>query len=107
MKKIICLLLAVLLIAALYVCTSKKYKVDYHGQMDFFRDAKESYKAGTTVRLICDTIATDTDYSFHVVGAEYTVNWSASNSSYVIKFKMPKHDVEVYMETSNSMVNTL
>ena len=49
-------------------CAGNRYHVDYHGQKDFFKGAKDSYAAGQRVVLKYDLIATDTDYSFSVIG---------------------------------------
>lgn len=105
MKKITLFLLAAVLAASLLGCSGERYSVDYHGQESFFTGAKESYAAGTRVKLKYDLIATDTDYSFYVVGADYSVDWSTSDGAYVIQFTMPERDIEVYCESVGSMEN--
>lgn len=81
----------------------KKYKVNYHGQEQWFRGAKCSFAAGTQVTLVYFMIATDTDYSFYVDGKPAKTEWK--NNAYVILFTMPDHDIEVYCEERNSMEN--
>lgn len=104
MKKIGLLLLTGVLAVSLLGCFGKRYHVDYHGQEYAFTGAKKTYAAGQKVKLKFDLIATDTDYSFYVVGAEHTVQWEPKNG-YVIRFTMPEHDVEVYYDSRNTMVN--
>lgn len=82
-----------------------EYGVDYHGQKPLFGGARDSYPAGTEVRLVYDLIATDTDYEFYVDGAEGKVSWD-ERKGYIITFTMPEHDVEVYCKSHNSMVNS-
>ncbi len=48
-----------------------KYKVHYNKNKSCFSNAKDSYRAGEQVTLIYPFIATDTDYSFSVDGADY------------------------------------
>ncbi len=94
----------ILSVFALFGCNKKpEYKVDYHGQKDFFRGSRDSFTAGSSVRLVFDLIATDTDYSFFVTADDYNVNYE--NGAYVISFIMPEHDVEVYFDSVNTMVN--
>ena len=82
---------------------ARKYSVDYHGQENLFQGAKPGYAAGDTVKLRYDLIATDTDYTFYVDGETFNADWDGG--AYVLKFKMPEHDIEVYCEHHNSMVN--
>lgn len=79
----------------------KKYKVDYNGQKDWFRGAKDSYRAGERVRLIYDMIATDTNYTFTVDGAYFSPKYV--DNSFVIEFDMPAHDVSIRVTWVNSM----
>lgn len=80
----------------------KKYNVDYRGQKASFEGAKDRCRAGAKVRLVYSLIATDTDYSFHVEGAEYRVGYS-NGEGYVVTFTMPAHDIKVWVESRNSM----
>ena len=49
-------------------CAGKTYRVDYCGDKDFYKGAKNSYRAGQEVPLYYTMIATDTDYSFYLDG---------------------------------------
>ncbi len=84
------------------MCGNKKYKVDYHGQKFAFSGAKDSYRAGESVKLYFEFIATDTDYTFFVNGE--SVNAEYGDRGYEISFVMPDHDTEVYYESRNTMV---
>lgn len=77
------------------------YKVDYHGQMNRFDGAKESYVEGTEVELSYSLIATDTDYYFYVDGQKVSAEWNAKKG-YIIRFTMPTHNIEVYCVEKNS-----
>ena len=101
-RKIGIVILLGVLMMGLFGC-AKKYKVDYNGHKAAFPGAKDSYRAGEKVRLVYDIIATDTDYSFHVEGAEYRIDYS-DGEGYVVTFTMPNHDVSVQVESRNSMV---
>ena len=102
MKKAALLLLLGAMTMTLFGCAGNRYHVDYHGQKDFFKGAKDSYAAGQRVVLKYDLIATDTDYSFSVIGADYTSEWKSG--AYVIRFTMPENDVEVCVGSYNTMV---
>ena len=82
----------------------KKYKVDYHGQKDFLKGAKEVYEAGETVRVCYRFIATDTVYSFLVDGAPVNPDFD-TEEGYIITFTMPEHDVSMEIKTRNLMVS--
>lgn len=86
---------------ALLTGCGKAYPVDYCGCKSAFSNAKDAYRAGERVRLVMEYIATDTDYSFYVEGAEYKVTWE--NESYVVSFTMPDHEVKVWYTEENSM----
>lgn len=102
LKKAGLLLLTGVLAAGLLGCSGKRYHVDYHGQEYAFTGAKKTYAAGQKVKLVFGMFATDTDYSFHVVGAEHTAQWEPEDG-FVIRFTMPEHDVEVYYDSCNTM----
>lgn len=93
--------LAVCCLMLLSACGGQKYKVNYEGGKFGFTNAKDSYAAGQKVELVFGEIATDTDYSFYVDGADYQTDWK--NGAYVISFTMPDHDVTVRVEAQNSM----
>ncbi len=83
-------------------CGAQKYKVDYCGSEFAYANAKESYRAGTEVRLIFELIATDTDYRFYLDGQPADVTYE--NNCYVITFTMPEHDVVLDYTAVNSML---
>ena len=97
---------ALLLLAALTLsllgCGAPKYKVDYCGAEFAYQNAKESYRAGTKVKLIFDCIATDTDYFFYLDGEP--VDFTYEDNCFVITFIMPEHDVVLDFTTKNSML---
>ncbi|MCR5129113.1 MAG: hypothetical protein K6B69_13540 [Lachnospiraceae bacterium] len=80
----------------------ERYKIDYCGSKDSFTRAKDSYKAGQTVTLYYDMIATDTDYTFYLDDEILNVNYS-EDKGYIIKFTMPDHDVTLRVESRNTM----
>lgn len=102
MKKLVFLLLLGVCLM-LFGCGGKKYNIDYHGQKELFKGAKDSYAAGSTVTLTYDLIGTDTDYYFYVDGKSFNAEWK-EDKGYVLSFKMPEHDIEVYCESKNTMV---
>lgn len=81
----------------------KKYKVDYHGRKSVFDGAKDAYKKGEQVTLYYGFIATDTDYSFYVDGARINAPYT-EDKGYKISFVMPDHEVDVRVQSRNSMV---
>lgn len=83
-------------------CSSENYKVDYAGAKELYKGAKDSYKAGATVTLYFDLIATDTDYSFYLDGERLNTGYD-EKKGIVITFVMPSHDVTLECNTVNSM----
>ena len=86
----------------LFGCGGKTYNVDYHGQMNMFNGARETYKAGKHVKLVFDLIATDTDYTFICTGDNFKTDYK---NGYVLEFDMPDHDIEMYYESVNTMMH--
>lgn len=85
-------------------CGANKYYVDYCGAKYCYSNAKDSYKAGTKVKLYYEFIATDTDYSFTLDGEP--VKWSYDDQKgFVIEFTMPEHDVKLECHSKNSMLS--
>ncbi len=78
------------------------YSVDYSGQMSCYSNAKQTYKEGSKVTLYYDIIATDTDYSFYLDGADLDVGYS-EDKGYILTFVMPDHDVTLRCESRNTM----
>ena len=101
------ILFLVLILAAgsltLAGCGGKTYHADFHGQEQFYQGAKEQYSAGESVELRYDFIATDTDYRFHVNAEDVRIDWEEPHT-YVIRFTMPEHDIDVTCETFNTMI---
>ena len=97
-------LLVCLIPAVLTGCFGgRKYKVDYGGAKYLYANAKDSYRAGSTVTLYFELIATDTDYSFFLDGEPVSFTYDAQKG-FVIRFTMPEHDVKLLCNTVNSMM---
>ena len=106
-KRILSVVLAGICILSLVGCGKSnevKYKVDYHGQEDFFKGAKDEYPEGAEVELKFDSVGTDTDYKFFVDGEPFRADWVEKEHAYIIKFTMPDHDIEVWHEAYSSMM---
>ncbi len=84
-------------------CFGERYAVDYGGQKDAFRGAKDSYRAGTHVTVYYDLIATDTDYSFYLDGEPLNPHYS-EKKGFALSFTMPAHDVRLEVRAVNSMI---
>ncbi|MBO4422615.1 MAG: hypothetical protein J5879_04210 [Clostridia bacterium] len=80
----------------------KKYKVDYCGQRQFYKRAKDGYRAGAAVKVYYYMIGTDTDYSFYLDGARLSPLFEGRRG-YAVKFRMPDHDVKLICRSTNSM----
>ena len=87
-----------MVVLSVFGCDSKSYKVKAEG----FENVKNSYKPGEKVKINFPYIATDTDYYFYVDGAKYNAKYE-NDKGYVIEFVMPEHDVEVRVDSKNSM----
>ena len=83
-------------------CGAPKYKVDYCGAKDLYKNAKDSYRAGQKVELVYMYVATDTDYRFYLDGEP--VDWDYEDGNFVIRFVMPEHDVVLDYTAVNSML---
>ena len=81
----------------------KRYKVDYSGRKLCWKNARDSYRAGQEVVLYYHMIATDTRYSFFVDGARFQPDFE-EGKGFVIRFKMPPHDVKIVCEEKNVML---
>lgn len=86
-------------------CGSDKFRVDYCGRKDSYKGAKDTYRAGQTVKLYYNIIATDTDYSFYLDGKSIKTEYSEKNG-FLIYFVMPSHDVKLECRSYNSMEYT-
>ena len=85
---------------------SKKYKVDYCGKKFEYRNAKDEYRAGEKVTLYYWMIATDTDYSFSLDGAELSRDYD-TKKGFILSFVMPDHDVVLHCFSRNSMLREM
>lgn len=83
-------------------CGNAKYRIDYSGQKSQYSNARDSYRAGSSVKLYFNLIATDTDYSFFLDGERISPLYEEGHG-YVIEFTMPEHDVTLKIESRNSM----
>lgn len=81
--------------------STEKYHVDYCGDKSLFQNARNSYEAGEKVTLYFDNIETDTEYSFYLDDELLDVDYS-DEKGYIIKFKMPEHDVTLRVEMEGS-----
>lgn len=84
----------------------KKYKVDYCGEKYAYKNAKDEYRAGEKVTLYFWMIATDTDYSFWLEGAELERDYD-TKKGFILRFIMPDHDVVLHCSERNSMLREL
>jgi len=82
---------------------AKKYKIDYCGQKMAYPNAKDEYRAREKVTLYFDMIATDTNYSFTLDGAELMRDYDPKKG-FVLRFTMPHHDVKLHCLSRNSML---
>ena len=80
----------------------KKYHVDYDGSKSSYKHAKDSYRAGKTVKVCFPHIATDTDYSFYLEGADLQQSY-VEGKGIELSFVMPAHDVKLICKSRNSM----
>lgn len=97
-------LAVVALSALLFVsCGKEKFAVDYCGQKDLFKGAKDSYAAGTKVVLYYDLIATDTDYTFYLDDEPMNGVSYSDSKGFKIEFVMPDHPVKLEWSARNSM----
>ena len=99
-KRIIMLAILSGILSMITGCGAQKYNVDYHGAKDAFTGAKDSYKAGETVSITLDIVATDTDYTFYVDGEKMSTK---PGYGYTLEFTMPDHDIEIEIESRNTM----
>ena len=81
----------------------KRYKVDYDGSKDWFKGAKDSYRAGERVRVCYNMIATDTSYYFYLDDVQINPEYD-DRDGYIITFIMPEHDVKLTVTHRNTMI---
>ena len=86
----------------LFGCGRAKYKLIFD---DFgFKSQKSAYRAGETVRVYYDMIATDTDYRFWLDDDSVEMKQGYDDQhGYVFTFTMPDHDVTLHCDSYNSM----
>lgn len=101
---ILSVVILIVIVACLYIkCFGKTYTIDYCGEKECYEGKKDSYPAGTKVKLYYNMIATDTDYSFYLDGQPLQYNYD-SEKGFIIQFIMPKQDVKLECIMTNSMV---
>ena len=83
-------------------CFGEKYPVDYNGDRDFYKNARDYYRAGELVTVYYDLIATDTDYTFYLDDEIINVGYD-DKTGFIISFTMPDHGVSLRCEWRNSM----
>ena len=97
-------ILAGLFLLLLGSCSGgEKYQVDNCGAKDCYSNAKDSYRAGTEVKLYFELVATDTDYSFFLDGEPVPFTYD-EKKGFVIRFTMPAHNVTLECNSFNSML---
>ncbi len=64
---------------------------------------KKRYTAGASVEITYEFIATDTDYRFYSNDVDMKQSYE-EGKGYVLRFKMPAHDVKVEVYHKNSMM---
>ncbi len=96
--------ICIFLVFCLYGCGTK-YAVDYGGQKDSYTGAKDSYAAGSKVKMYYSVIGTDTDYSFYLDGEKLNCLYK-EGKGYEVSFTMPAHDVRLECRAYNSMLPT-
>ena len=101
MKRILIVMLSLFTAFVMTDCT-RKYRVDYCGQKEFYHDAKDSYAAGETVTVYFYMIATDTSYSFYLDGEKIRHGYD-SGKGIEVSFVMPDHDVKLECSHRNDM----
>lgn len=79
-----------------------KHSLDYCGQKDRYKRARDKYRAGANVKLYYYVIGTDTDYAFYLNKERLNVLYSRLHG-YVVKFKMPDADSRLICSATNSM----
>jgi hypothetical protein len=106
---VVLVLLGVVLVAAGVIAalfggfSRKRYKVDYDGQMSCYTNARETYREGDRVVLYYNFIATDTNYTFTLDGAELERDYD-EEKGFVLSFIMPGHDVKLVCNIRNTML---
>ena len=108
MRRTIAALCAILIllggIVMLFGCQKAgRYRVDYDGHKSAYTRAKDSYRAGETVRLYYEIYGTDTDYSFYLDDERLNYTFD-DRHGFVLTFVMPDHDVRLRCEAHNSMI---
>ena len=86
----------------LFGCGQPTYKLNFDGYG--FKSRKTEYRAGETVTVYFDMLATDTDYRFRLDddSVEMTQDYDEKHG-YVFTFTMPNHEVNLHVESRNSM----
>ena len=103
MAAIIMIIIALGASFCLVGCAGETYRVDYCGDKDFYKCAKNSYRAGQEVTLYYTMIATDTDYSFYLDGESIKYDYD-DRKGIIIRFTMPDHDIKLEHRAVNSMI---
>ena len=79
---------------------AKKYKVDYCGEKFAYKNVAFQL---SNRDLYYWMIATDTDYSFWLDGAELSRDYDAKKG-FILSFTMPEHDVTIHCSSRNTML---
>ncbi len=100
---VLLILLGGMMMFGCFGCMGRRYAVDYCGEKDWYKGAKDAYRAGTQVTLHCEFIATDTNYSFYLDGEPLLPDYD-DRRGFILRFTMPEHDVKLECVTRNTMV---
>lgn len=102
MKKIVLFIVLIMIFSGLFGCSKKEYKINYNGDKALYHDARDSYKAGSKVKLIFDGAKPGIDYYEFRIDGEL-VPYKFVNGKMVITFKMPSHDISLMCYTEHEM----
>ena len=102
-KACVLLMMGALLMLTLSGCGGPRYTL--HLDDDGFETGKTEYAAGEKVTVTYDLIGTDTDYRFYLDDDAVELKRTYDpRRGYVLSFRMPEHDVTLYVEARSSMV---
>lgn len=103
---LITMLIIIMCTFALNGCKESKprYNLDYCGQKAGYSNAEDTYKAGESVILFYEIIATDTDYTFLLNGEPLTYEYN-SEKGFEISFIMPDQDSTLECVSTNSFLS--
>lgn len=84
-----------ILMAGTFGCGKAEYAVNYCGQQDLYRDARDTYKAGEQVTLTYCGVGPDTECSFRLDGEPLDARYDEKQGGFILRFTMPDRDVRL------------